>query len=425
MFPVNVRLKTFESEVTAPMNAQMTLLFVLFCAVAYGLAFAAGTVLVEILGGPWRRSVGSHWTERARLGFASGFAVLWLLALLPPLAGMVGEGGLWALAPELEKPMFGFAAVWAAAFAGTMTARYRWLRELWGVRVTLRSWLAGCLVLVLAIFPHLIVMAGLVVLMPKTMDARGVLIFGGGVLAVAFFARGGGVPLLRLLGVVRPAPPALTKMVEQLAQDMKVPGQIKVLQLHWAQVNAVAWTLYRAVGFSRPLLEVMSEDEVRAVAAHELAHLIEPRWVRAVRVAQMFAYLPVALLLKCGGDAGIPMGYLLLLAIMLGYRRFTRVMEQRADGLERETITDPGAYMRSMIKLGEANLTPAVMPGGQTHQHLYDRLLAGGIQPDFPRPTAPLRAKPLLAAMAAAILTMVVIFAMVVSAGVAVRLAQR
>jgi hypothetical protein len=73
----------------------------------------------------------------------------------------------------------------------------------------------------------------------------------------------------------------------------------------------------------------------------------------------------------------------------------------------------------------EVNLAPAVMPGAQTHPHLYDRLLAAGIQPDFPRPSAPLRARPLLAVLATVILTVVLISATVLSAGVARGLWER
>ena len=80
--------------------------------------------------------------------------------------------------------------------------------------------------------------------------------------------------------------------------------------------------------------------------------------------------------------------------------------------------------MRSPIKLHESNMTPAVMPGSQTHPHLYDRLLAGGIEPDFPHPQAPSRAKPLLAVSLAIILNLVLLFGMLVMAGLALRLAK-
>ena len=187
-------------------------------------------------------------------------------------------------------------------------------------------------------------------------------------------------------------------------------------ELEWAQVNAVAWIMYRAVGFSRPLLEIMSADELRAIAAHEIAHLLEPPWVRTVRVLHMFACLGAAPLIKFGGTGGSFAGWALIMVLVLAYQRFRRRMEVRADRLESQTVADANAYMRSMIKLHEANTLPAVMPGAQSHPHLYDRLLAGGIQPDFPRPTAPSRAKPLLAALAATIATLVVMFLLVVFA---------
>jgi len=184
-------------------------------------------------------------------------------------------------------------------------------------------------------------------------------------------------------------------MVQQLAVQMNVRGPVKVFVLEWAQVNAVAWQVYRAIGFSRALIEVMDEQEVRAVAAHELAHLLEPAWVRRIRIAYMFAYLPIVLLIKYGGLWAIPIGGFLFFAVALGYIRFTHHYEKRADHLENQAIGDPNAYMRSMIKLHQANVHPAVMPGKQTHPHLYDRLLAAGIQPDFPRPLPPSRKLPL------------------------------
>ena len=139
---------------------------------------------------------------------------------------------------------------------------------------------------------------------------------------------------------MRLAPPHVTAMVQDLALAMKVPGRVRVFELEWAQVNAVASVTYRAVGFSRPLLEVMTQDEVRAIAAHELAHLIEPQWVRVVRVVHMFAYLAAAPVIKYGGTVGILAGWLLVIAIALGFKRFTRRMEVRADRLESQAVAD-------------------------------------------------------------------------------------
>ncbi len=406
------------------MNAQLILTLILYIAATYGLAFAAAILLVEVLGRPWRRAASAHWTERARLAFAPGFAVLLLAVSLPPPVALLGNVGLGMLNPRLEgRPLVFWLGI-LASFTGVLTVRYRWLRGLWGARVTVRSWLAGFLVIALALIPHLLVWGLLLFLLPETPNARGAVILGGGILAIAFFAWGGGVLLLRLLGVVRQAPPSVTKMVEGLAQKMKVPGPTKVLQVEWAQVNAIAWKGGRAVGFSRPLLELMTQEEVRAVAAHELAHLVEPRRVRAIRVVHMFAYLPTVLLIRYGGASGLLAGGLLFFAIMLGYVRFSRRQEQRADSLEREAIAEADAYMRSMSKLHEANLIPAVMPGTPTHPHLYDRLLAGGIQPEYPRPMAPSRTKPLLAVLVTVIVEVVLMFTMVTAALLVQRLTK-
>jgi Zn-dependent protease with chaperone function len=397
------------------MDVSVSLTLVLFNLAAYALGFGMGTGLAEMLAGPWRRAAGTHWTERARLAHAPGAAVIWLAALLPSAIAILTGVGLEILHPSHSASVLGFWMPWLAAFAGVLTARYRWLRELWGARVTVRSWLAGCLVLAVLLIPHLLVMLLLLVLLPDTPSPSAAAAVGAGFLAVAFFVSGGGLRLLRLLCVARPAAPHLAAMVEQLAQEMELSGRVRVLELEWALVNAVASVTYRAVGFSRALLEVMSPAKIRAVAAHELAHLLEPGWVRIVRVIHTFAYLPVVLLIKYGGNGGALAGWLLMVTIMLGFRRFTRHMEVRADRLESQAVAAPEAYMRSMIKLHEANMVPAVMPGAQSHPHLYDRLLAGGIQPDFPRPQAPSRAKPVLAALTATLVAAAVMFSLIVA----------
>ena len=45
-------------------------------------------------------------------------------------------------------------------------------------------------------------------------------------------------------------------------------------------------------------------------------------------------------------------------------------------------------YAKALLKLYEDQLAPAVGPKKRaTHPDLYDRLLAAGMQPDFPRPS--------------------------------------
>ena len=113
--------------------------------------------------------------------------------MLPPAAAIMAGVGLEIFHPRDSAEMPGFWMPWLAALAGVLTVRYRWLRELWGPRVTIRSWLAGCLLLLVLFVPHLLVLLLLVVLLPDTPSLGGALLIGAGLLAVAFLAFGGGV----------------------------------------------------------------------------------------------------------------------------------------------------------------------------------------------------------------------------------------
>jgi hypothetical protein len=69
------------------------------------------------------------------------------------------------------------------------------------------------------------------------------------------------------------------------------------------------------------------------------------------------------------------------------YRKLSRKLEIRADCIAKSNEPDSGAYAQALARLHEDNLAPAVMlKERMTHPNLYDRLLAAGVTPDFPRP---------------------------------------
>ena len=87
-------------------------------------------------------------------------------------------------------------------------------------------------------------------------------------------------------------------------------------------------------------------------------------------------------------------GFLALVIVTLIFvqlsRRLSQRLESRADRIARSNEGDDGTYARALARLYEENLLPAVNPSKrQTHPHLYDRLLAAGVEPDYPRPAAP------------------------------------
>jgi Zn-dependent protease with chaperone function len=228
-------------------------------------------------------------------------ALLWLGPALGFVLGILGDAIVLMLTHKQATRPPVLLTTFAAAMAGALVVRYKWLRELWGPRVTFRSWLAGSLVVLLGIAPGLLMTLVLILLLPDTINAQALITFIAAILVVGFFALGGNLKLLGWIGIMNPAPSVLTDVVDQLARLMNVQGEVRAFVLEWAMVNAVAWQRNRAIGFSRALLEVMTDNEVRAVAAHELAHLVEPLWVRRIRTAHVFVYLPLVPLAKYGG----------------------------------------------------------------------------------------------------------------------------
>jgi hypothetical protein len=70
------------------------------------------------------------------------------------------------------------------------------------------------------------------------------------------------------------------------------------------------------------------------------------------------------------------------------YRDISRKLEVRADEMAKAQEHDPGTYARALARIYQDNMVPAVTAGRGTHPHLYDRLVAAGVTPDFPRPAA-------------------------------------
>ena len=90
------------------------------------------------------------------------------------------------------------------------------------------------------------------------------------------------------------------------------------------------------------------------------------------------------------GAAGIGAIALGSLLTLFGARWYGRQLEERADRIAHTNEGEAGTYARALARLYEDNLIPAVLPRRRrTHPDLYDRLLAAGVQPDFPRPAAP------------------------------------
>jgi hypothetical protein len=73
-----------------------------------------------------------------------------------------------------------------------------------------------------------------------------------------------------------------------------------------------------------------------------------------------------------------------------GLIRLVRRMERRADAVAHHHDPAPGTYARALERVYAFNVMPAVIGArGAAHPDLYDRMLAAGVTPDYPRPRRP------------------------------------
>ena len=73
------------------------------------------------------------------------------------------------------------------------------------------------------------------------------------------------------------------------------------------------------------------------------------------------------------------------------YARFSLRFEKEADRHAVQQTPDPAVYAQALEQMHHWNLIPVVMSANavRTHPDHYDRMLAAGVEPDYPRPEAP------------------------------------
>jgi len=329
---------------------------------------------------PWRRNRDKHWTEQARLVYPVFVAARSNLLFVPGIITLA----VWMMRAD-SFPLWLFAGIFAmaGATAGTLflslevfprTSVPDLLRE------AAADWLMRFLI-------WLIFIAAAVEMPDKfNLSALGL-----GILVVLLWvlrASGGWVWLGKTIGLFVPAPERLINIVRKMSTMMNIPCR-NVLLVRSSRSQAYALPDIRLLLFTRRLLELSSDDEIRAICAHELAHLTESRAISYLRSIKTLAYLPWVFfnpLIHAAGFGAV--WFLLFISFVVPriYSKVSRKLESRADAMAKANEPDDGVYARALARLYEDNLAPAVTARKLTHPHLYERLLASGITPDFPRP---------------------------------------
>ncbi|MEY2407600.1 MAG: hypothetical protein QOF48_270 [Verrucomicrobiota bacterium] len=330
---------------------------------------------------PWRRAKGQHWSERARLYHPVHIAAVSNLWVLPAVVSMA-VSLLW---PE-ESPHWAFIALVASlgTTMGTLPLDHAVFP-----RIALNHLLRQAAVAWLFRFLTWFVFLTAIALMPDEFNLRSLIIVAVVITLCLVWSLGGSMRVGRLLGLFVPAPTRLQGIVQNLSSQMAVPvREIWVMRSSLAQAYALPGT--RTLLFSERLLDLHPDDELASIGAHELAHLTETRFDYIKRHVTWLMFLPWIFLKPAVHALGLPGLLLLCVATVLAaslYRRISHPLEERADRIAQSNELDPGTYARALERLHEDNLAPAVNARGrETHPHLYDRLIAAGITPDFPRP---------------------------------------
>jgi Zn-dependent protease with chaperone function len=341
---------------------------------------------------PFLRAQGAPWAERARLaapartlaGHCAGIYPVLALAFVSLLTGP-----LCPIPPRAVGVLAAWAA-WAGVVVVCVALGNRLRPGLFGVWYRLRGVLGS---LCIGSSP-LVVLGAVFALLPDRPGPHAYLVLGLGTLGAAICAAGGGVWVARLLGLARPASARLRDIVDRVAAQVGVRPR-GVDELDSPVAGAWALPLGGRLLFTPALLSALDDDEVAAVTAHELGHLTEPLAACLARVVPLFLGLALAALVALGGVGGVIPSVVLLFAgvvYLVFLARWSRRLERRADQVARVHEATEGTCARALAKTYEVNLLPVVEAGaGTTHPHLYDRLVATGAPPAYPRPRPPPR----------------------------------
>ncbi len=217
-------------------------------------------------------------------------------------------------------------------------------------------------------------------------------------LVLFFLGNWGMFAISRFFGVIYPLSDSWQEKLRPLSKQSGLKNAPSFLGIRMEIANALALHTQYAIAFTDGLFEALNKEEILAIAAHEFAHLTESRSVQIFRKLYLLPLFPMLFIRQAMAQWGIYAGafitLVLLIALSRVFRMVTYRLEKKADSIasgqvENET-EEQTVYATALSKIYEYNLIPAVMPGKNlTHPHLYDRMKASGITPDFARPLPP------------------------------------
>ncbi len=354
--------------------------------------------------GPYRRlGADAHWSERARLGFpARARIVSWAFSstLLVSMTWLIWLGPLTPIAAVLAPAV-------ATAIVGLLSVRdVTRLVAPARPRATPRG-LAALLVLGGARLPLLF---ACVLLASPRFDGVTALALASAIAVVLAWALGLPLFAAERVGLLRRADPELGARVEAAAARVGVSGVV-ALVADLPSANAFALASPRRLVVTRALLEALPEAALDPALEHELERLAEPRVRRVLGLSSsllltLLVFTRPTLALLGPGPAAALVASVFVLASSL--RGIARLVGARAVARERARAPYEPGYARVVARIHELEGIPLVLGRGLVGgASAYDRIVASGVDPGFPRPAAPPRAlAPLVTCFSLALLSL-------------------
>jgi Zn-dependent protease with chaperone function len=350
---------------------------------------------------PYRVARPREWYERSRLLFPAKRAVPACGVLLSLLIVSCGFWIRHELSP-FPRPLLALVAALMTSFLSLIIYR-QVAAHIGSGAMSLRDAIRSVATRGVLLMPHLVIALAAMPVMPRQFDREALLVLALTAILAAFFVAGGNLLTARLIGLAHPASPRLADITIQASARTGVIAK-GVYEVDWGMVNALAFPLTKCVAFTKPSVEKLTDEELAAICAHELGHLAEPMRVHLFRVAALVtsalclpAVVPAA---ASFGTAGAVVILCCLLAINLSYAALSRRFEKLADAVATAAAPADVAYARALEHVYSLNLIPAVTGlKMQPHPDLYDRMVASGVQPDFPRPLPPSRRRGMASAI--------------------------
>jgi Zn-dependent protease with chaperone function len=365
-------------------------------------ALASSWVAGRIALSATRGAAAAPWPERARLIHPAkqAMAASCLASAMLCLALGVAFAGAFSVLPPRA-----LAAVGAAVALAVGSWRYRAVAQrLRPAPIPLPDALRGAATCTLLFLSTCVLLVPAFFAVPARLDGGALAVVALAALAMTAFNCGLGLRLCLAIGLVSPA----SSRAKGIAAGASARAGVEAracYELHWPSANAIAFPIAGAVGFTDGALAHLSDAELEAICAHELGHLAEGRSALLARALTPAAFAPLVLIVPlCAtfGPFGVVPVVLWLIAVARGWAYVSQRLEARADAAARAGVGGE-TYARALERLYEVNLVPVVLSGATTHPHLYDRMLAAGVEPSYPRPAPPPQGVPrrvLLASLA-------------------------